>query len=109
MLPGELGRSRRIGLAIWLRPRRPVPEVRVAFVDGFVQRGMHREAMQQVAFVFDVGAKFMCLRSIVGKLQQKETPEENSQEPRFQVVDSLVLDKLARPERCDFGPYSLGG
>src|SRR5260370_39297128 len=53
----KLARGRGFRVLILLRPRRPIPNVAVFFVNRFIQRGVNGEAVEQVALAVDVLAK----------------------------------------------------
>ena len=59
----ELGCGGGFRVLILLRPCAPGPDVRALAVHGVVQRGMHGEAMQQVAFLIDKDAKLLAARA----------------------------------------------
>jgi hypothetical protein len=54
VFPGEFPRGVGFGILVSLRPAGPVPDIRALLVNRAVERGVDREAMQQIALALDV-------------------------------------------------------
>src|SRR5258707_7124706 len=63
VLSRKLARGGGFRVLILLGPRRPIPNVRMFFVNRFIQRRVNREAVEQVALALDIIAK---LASAIG-------------------------------------------
>src|SRR5258706_5085482 len=93
VLSRKLARGARFRVLILLRPRRPIPNVRMFFVNRFIQRRVNREAVEQVALALDIIAKLACAAGVCFPLVQK-LAEHQLQKSHLETVHSFVLDEL---------------
>ena len=103
---GECLRRGGFRILVWLRPRSPVPHVRVFRVNRLVQRGMQSETVQQIAFALDVPRKLPGPRSLSIPIRLYKCSKQQLQEAQLQFVHALVFHELGGAQAADL---SLSG